>query len=138
MKKIALQSLVLACLCAPAAAGTGWSRADDMSLYRAMQIFGAVAREQAVLCQGFAPASVASRWSRRYGVREQEVAEQLRARHGAAEVAEASRPRALREPCRPLPDGYWRIRYERLLRDLEVRMDPAFSGLAPRPVGPQR
>ena len=120
---------------APAAAGTGWSRADDLSVYAAMRLYGGIAREQQVLCAGFAPASVMRHWDERYGAREAMVTRALAARHGADRVRMAADPRALREPCRPLPDGHWQRRYERLLRVLETRMDPAWRGLSPRRFG---
>jgi len=120
---------------APAAAGTGWSRASDLSAYSAMRLYGGIAREQQVLCAGFAPARVAARWDERYGAREAALRDALAARHGAEAVRRAGDPRALREPCRPLPDGHWERRYSRLLRLLESRMDPAWPGLAPRRLG---
>lgn len=116
----------------PAAAGTGWSRASDLSVWSAMRLYGGIAREQSVLCAGFAPARVAARWDDRYGAREAALRQALIARHGDAAVRLAADPRALREPCRPLPDGYWERRYAELLRLLESRMDPAWPGLAPR------
>jgi hypothetical protein len=122
---------------APAAAGTGWSRADDLSVYAAMRLYGGIAREQQALCGGFAPASVMRHWDERYGAREAAVGDALAGRYGEAPVRRAARPRALRQPCRPLPDDYWRRRYERLLGQLEARLDPAWRDLAPRPIGPR-
>jgi len=125
----------LAAMAAPAAAGTGWSRASDLSVYSAMRLYGGIAREQSVLCAGFAPSRVAARWDDRYGAREAALMHAMAQRHGEAAVRRASDPRGLREPCRPLPDGYWERRYARLLRLLESRMDPAWAGLAPQPPG---
>jgi len=122
----------------PAAAGTGWSRASDLSVWSAMRLYGAIAREQQALCGGFAPASVMRHWERRYGAREAAVAGLLAARYGAAAVQGASDPPALRAPCRPLPDGHWQRRYERLLRQLEARVSPDWQGLGPRPFAPAR
>jgi hypothetical protein len=130
-------ALVAALSAVPGAgqAGTGWSRAGDLSAYSAMRLFGGIAREQAVLCAHFAPAAVAHDWDVHYGGREAALMAALAARHGEAAVRLAASPRSLREPCRPLPDGYWRIRYERMLRLLEARMDPAWPGIAPRGLG---
>jgi hypothetical protein len=104
--------------------GTGWSRASDLSVYGAMDIYGEVAREQAILCQGFAPAGVTAGWARDFGAREAAVTAALAARHGEEALAEAeaaavaSRP----IPCAELPDGRWRRHYARLLRLLETRL----------------
>jgi hypothetical protein len=132
-KRTCLLTAAALAAAAPATAGTGWSRADDLSVYAAMRLYGGIAREQQVLCAGFAPASVMRHWGERYGGREAALTSALAARHGEPAVRRAADPRALREPCRPLPDGYWRRRYERLLRLLEARLDPAWEGLAPQP-----
>lgn len=132
-KRTFLLTAAVLAAAAPAAAGTGWNRADDLSVYAAMRLYGGIAREQQVSCAGFAPAAVMRHWDERYGGREALVARALAARHGEAALRRAADPRALREPCRPLPDGHWQHRYERLLRVLEARMDPAWDALAPRP-----
>ena len=104
--------------------GTGWSRAPDLSVYTAMLQFGDVAREQSVLCGGFATASVDSHWRRDFAFRTDAVTRALVARHGAAAVtaAEAAAAPTRRVACRDLPNGRWRNHYSRLLRLLETRL----------------
>ena len=135
MSKWSLLMIAGAMIAAPASAGTGWSRASDLSVWSAMRLYGGIAREQSVLCAGFAPGRVAVRWDERYGAREAILRDALAARYGAGAVVRAGDPHGLRQPCRPVPDGYWERRYVRLLRLLESRMDPAWPGLAPRRFG---
>ena len=122
IRKVLLAGLgafaIAGCSTAP---GTGWSRAPDLSVYAAMESYGEIAREQAVLCGGFDSARVASRWSEDFGAREAVVTARLAERHGAEAVAsaEAWMPRV---PCEELPTRKWRHRYERLLRLLETRL----------------
>jgi len=106
------------------APGTGWSRAPDLSVWSAMSLYGGVAREQAILCQGFAPAGVEARWRRDFAAREAIVAAALARRHGEIALAEAGAAAAAtrRVPCAATPDGRWRRHYARLLRLLETRL----------------
>jgi hypothetical protein len=102
--------------------GTGWSRAPDLSVYGAMDQYGAIAREQSVLCGGFGTATVADAWQEDFGAREAAVTARLADRHGTGAVAAAVEGRRLRAPCEPVPTLKWRHRYERLLRLLEARL----------------
>jgi len=105
------------------APGTGWSRASDLSVYAAMNVYADAAREQEMLCAGFAPAGVERHWARDFAAREAAVAAALAMRHGAGAVTAAEAAEAVRRvPCRPLPDGHWRRHYARLLRLLETRL----------------
>lgn len=120
MKRLLLLGLVLLAGCSTAP-GTGWSRAPDLSAYAAMRSYGEIAREQAVLCGGFATASVESHWAEDFGAREAAVSLRLAERHGgvAVDEAQAWMPRV---PCEEVPTLTWRHRYERLLRLLETRL----------------
>ena len=104
--------------------GTGWSRAPDLSVYAAMTTFGGIAREQSVLCGGFATASVERHWREDFGAREAAVAALLAARHGAAAVGAAAAGAAptRRVGCPEAPNLRWRRHYARLLRLLETRL----------------
>ncbi len=102
---------------------TGWRRASDLSIYAAMATFARNAREQQVLCQGFDPARVATRWDEDYSARHDAVTRALAARYGEAEVIGREAPRLQRVPCAAYPgDPKWRSSYVRLLRLLETRL----------------
>ncbi|WP_114952527.1 hypothetical protein [Sphingosinicella terrae] len=122
---VALASALLAAGCTasdyPPAAG--WSRAPDLSAYSAMVLYGGIAREQAMLCGGFSPASVDRHWQDDFGGREAAVEAALVGRHGAAAVerAESEAVATRTVPCPDVPDLRWRVHYARLLRLLEVR-----------------
>lgn len=104
--------------------GTGWSRAPDLSVFAAMTTFGGIAREQSVLCGGFATASVERHWREDFGAREAAVTERLAERHGAEAVGEAaaSATATRRVDCPDVPSLRWRRHYARLLRLLEARL----------------
>jgi len=104
--------------------GSGWSRAPDLSAYSAMTTFGAIAREQSVLCYGRSPARVDRSWQADFGAREAAVAAALVARHGAeaAEQAAAAGVPARRVSCPHVQNWRWREQYARLLRLLETRL----------------
>ena len=104
--------------------GAGWSRAPDLSVYSAMQLYGDIAREQSVLCGGFGTASVEDHWRRDFGARSEAVAAALIARHGASAVAAAEAKAVATRvvPCEDLPTARWRESYRRLLRLLETRL----------------
>ena len=98
---IALLALAAGCT----TPGTGWSRAPDLSVYGAMDQYGAIAREHSVLCGGFSTAAVGEAWREDFGAREAAVTARLVERHGAGDVAAAvasrSAARPLRRACRP-------------------------------------
>lgn len=114
---IALLALAAGCT----TPGTGWSRAPDLSVYGAMDQYGAIAREQSMLCGGFGTAAVDAAWREDFGAREAAVTARLTERHGADAVA-AAEGRIQRVPCEDVPTLKWRHRYERLLRLLETRL----------------
>lgn len=120
MKRLLLLVTVALAGCSTTS-GTGWSRAPDLSVYAAMESYGEIAREQAVLCGGFATASVESHWAEDFAAREAVVTARLAERHGgvAVDEAEAWVPRV---PCEEVPTLEWRHRYERMLRLLETRL----------------
>ncbi len=119
---LAALGFVSACATSNDAPGTGWSRASDQSVYRAMVEYGGLAREQAVLCEGDAPARVDADWRTRYGGRVDRITVALTARHG---VLAAAPPAILgRQPCEVPFDDSWEGHHARLLRLLEVRYFP--------------
>ena len=104
--------------------GTGWSRAPDLSVYSAMTVYGGLAREQEMLCAGFAPAAVEARWDDDFAAREAAVEAALAVRHGDGALAQAeaaARP-TRNVACPDIPDARWRRHYARLLRLLETRL----------------
>jgi len=116
-----LGAAAAACSTAP---GTGWSRAPDLSVYSAMRVFGEVAQEQEILCQGFGPAGVRRDWSEDFAGREARVTAALATRHGARALsdAEAAAVATRSVPCRDWPNDRWRDQYVRMLRLLEARL----------------
>ena len=103
-------------------AGSGWSRAPDLAVYRAMEMYGGIAREQSILCQGFRPEVVRDRWQRDFGTRSDAVISALVERHGAEEVGHERLAPTRRVSCTDIPDFSWREQYARLLRLLEIRL----------------
>ncbi|MGE0178905.1 MAG: hypothetical protein AB7O91_03675 [Sphingomonas sp.] len=103
-------------------AGSGWSRAPDLSVYGAMEMYGGIAREQSILCQGFRTEVVRTRWRDDFGARADAVESALVARHGAEAVQRAALYPSRRVACPNIPDMTWRVQYARLLRLLETRM----------------
>ena len=114
-----LAALLAGCSTAP---GTGWSRAGDLRVYGAMQVYERAALDQELLCAGFTAESTRDSWAREFGAREAAVAAALEARYGAAALAESRATWAPRVACRTVPDPAWRRRYARLLRLLELRL----------------
>lgn len=126
MRLAALALLALAgCSTAP---GTGWTRADDLSVYSSMRVFARAARDQEVYCAGFSPASARAHFEHDFGARETAVTDAVRSRYGADAVAEAERVYAPRVACGDVPDRQWRERYARLLRLMEIRLELAAEG----------
>ena len=103
-------------------AGSGWSRAPDLSVYGAMEMYGGIAREQSILCQGFRQEVVRDRWRDDFGARADAVEAALVARHGAEAVERAGLYPTRRVNCPTVPDLSWRYHYARLLRLLETRL----------------
>jgi hypothetical protein len=103
-------------------AGNGWTRAPDLSVYGAMEMYGGIAREQSILCQGFRIEVVRDRWRDDFGARADAVQAALVARHGAEAVERAGLYPTRRVACPNIPDMSWRVQYARLLRLLETRL----------------
>ena len=126
MKAVAflLPTALAACATEGVPPGSGWSRAPDLSAYSAMTTFGAVAREQSVLCYGRSPARVERNWTEDFGSREAAVIAALVGRHGpqAVERAEAAAEVTRNVACPDVQNWRWREQYSRLLRLLETRL----------------
>jgi hypothetical protein len=103
-------------------AGNGWTRAPDLSVYGAMEMYGGIAREQSILCGGFSTEVVRDRWRNDFGARADAVQAALVARHGAEAVERAGLYPTRRVACPNIPDASWRVQYARLLRLLETRL----------------
>lgn len=103
-------------------AEAGWSRAPDLTVYAAMEMYGGIAREQSMLCQGFRPEVVRESWARDFGERRETVHDALVERHGLEAVARAELAPTRRTPCPDVPDLSWRQQYARMLRLLEIRL----------------
>jgi hypothetical protein len=123
---ILLAALALAgCSTAP---GTGWTRADDLSVYSAMHVFARAAIDQEAYCFGRDPARITADWEQDFSARQGAVSFALTQRYGAEALAEARQTYAPRVPCGDVPDPQWRIRYTRMLRLLEIRLRMAAEG----------
>ena len=107
-----------ACSTAP---GTGWSRANDLSTYGAMQVFARAAIDQEAYCFGRDPARIRADWERDFSVRQQAVTQVLIGRYDADKLDEARQVYAPHVACGDLYDPQWRLRYTRMLRLLETR-----------------
>jgi hypothetical protein len=107
-----------ACSTAP---GTGWSRANDLSVYGSMQVFRRAAIDQEAYCFGRDPNLTLADWQRDFSVRQDAVARVLVERYGADRLDEAGQVYAPRVACGDIHDPQWRQRYTRMLRLLETR-----------------
>ena len=127
--KGALLAAILLSISGPALArdypvGTGWSRAPDLSVYGALVLSSALAREQDILCAGRNPARVEDDWRTTYAAREAWIADALATRYGEAAVARAANMQIGRITCPTLADRQWRRHHGRMLRLLELRLYP--------------
>ena len=102
--------------------GDGWSRAPDLAVFASMEMYGGIAREQSILCQGFRPEAVRSAWQDDFGARQLAVEAALAGRHGDEAVRRAELAPVRRIACTEVPDLRWRHQYARMLRLLEVRL----------------
>jgi hypothetical protein len=107
-----------ACSTAP---GTGWSRANDLSSYGAMQVFARAAIDQEAYCFGRDPVRIRADWARDFAARQEAVTRVLVGRYGADKLDEARQTYAPRVACGDVYDPQWRTRYTRMLRLLETR-----------------
>jgi hypothetical protein len=101
--------------------GTGYSRANDLSVYGSMQVFARAAVDQEAYCFGRDPARIRADWERDFSGRQEAVTRVLVGRYGADKLDEAGQIYAPRVPCGDVYDPQWRVRYTRLLRLLETR-----------------
>lgn len=108
--------------------GTGWSRAPDLSVYSALNHFGAVAREQSILCAGRTPQLADQEWRLLYAGRHDRVTSAINARYSAGAIYAARLPAGPRVPCGPRSAEGWWGNYERLLRLLEIRLLEGSAG----------
>lgn len=110
--------ILAACSTAP---GTGWSRANDLSVYGAMHVFARAAIDQEAYCFGRDPARINADWDHDFRARQGAVSAVLAERYGAEALADARAIYAPRVACGDVPDPQWRRRYVRQLRLLETR-----------------
>ena len=121
MKRMTGLSALLALGACSTAPGTGWSRANDLSTYGAMQVFARAAIDQEAYCFGRDPARIRADWERDFSARQEAVTRVLLGRYGADKLDEAGRVYAPRVACGDVYDPQWRLRYTRMLRLLETR-----------------
>jgi hypothetical protein len=107
-----------ACSTAP---GTGYSRANDLSVYGSMQVFRRAAIDQEAYCLGRDPGRTRADWDHDFSARQEAVTRVLVGRYGADRLDEAGHVYAPRVACGDVYDPQWRQRYTRLLRLLETR-----------------
>ena len=121
MKRVPALLSVMALGACSTAPGTGWSRANDLSVYGSMQVFARAAVDQEAYCFGRDPALTRADWERDFSVRQEAITRVLVGRYGADKLDEARRVYAPRVACGDLYDPQWRTRYTRMLRLLETR-----------------
>jgi hypothetical protein len=128
MRRAAILLAALALSACSTAPGTGWSRANDLSVYSAMHVFARAAIDQEAYCFGRDPARISADWDEDFRARQGAVSAALAQRYGAEALAEARAAYAPRVPCGDVADPQWRLRYTRLLRLLEIRLRMAAEG----------
>ena len=121
MRRLLLLASLLALGACSTVPRTGWSRANDLSVYGSMHVFRRAAIDQEAYCFGRDPARMLAEWERDYAARQEAVTRVLVGRYGADKLDEARRVYAPRVPCGDIPDPQWRTRYTRMLRLLETR-----------------
>lgn len=119
-RMLVVASLLIAGACSTAP-GTGWSRANDLSVYGSMHVFRRAAMDQEAYCFGREPDRMLADWEREFSARQEAVTRVLVDRYGAGKLDEARRVYAPRVPCGDVHDPQWRQRYTRMLRLLETR-----------------
>jgi hypothetical protein len=128
MRRALLLLSALALAACSTAPGTGWTRANDLSVYSAMHVFARAAIDQEAYCFGRDPARIRADWDQDFSARQSAVSAALSQRYGADKLAEARATYAPRVPCGDVPDPQWRLRYTRMLRLLEIRLHMAAEG----------
>jgi hypothetical protein len=108
--------------------GTGWSRANDLSVYGSMQVFARAAFDQEAYCLGGNVTDIRANWDREFAARQQAVTQVLVGRYGADKLDEARGAYAPRVACGDIYDPPWRTRYSRMLRLLETRFQLQAGG----------
>jgi hypothetical protein len=128
MRRVPILLAALALAACSTAPGTGWTRANDLSVYSAMHVFARAAIDQEAYCFGRDPARITADWDEDFSARQGAVSAALNQRYGADAMAEARATYAPRVPCGDVPDPQWRLRYTRMLRLLEIRLRLAAEG----------
>ncbi|HYI48699.1 MAG TPA: hypothetical protein VEX35_09565 [Allosphingosinicella sp.] len=121
----ALLLMLAACSTAP---GTGWTRANDLSVYGSMHVFARAAIDQEAYCFGRDPSRITADWDHDFSARQGAVSYALTQRYGAEAMDRARAVYAPRVACGDVPDPQWRTRYTRMLRLLEIRLRLAAEG----------
>lgn len=121
MKRVLLVATLLMASGCSTAPGTGWSRANDLSVYGSMQVFRRAAIDQEAYCFGRDPDRTLADWQRDFSVRQDAVARVLTERYGADKLDDAGQIYAPRVACGDVHDPQWRTRFTRMLRLLETR-----------------
>ena len=121
MKRLLIIASSLALGACSTVPGTGWSRANDLSVYGSMQVFRRAAIDQEAYCFGRDPDRTLADWQRDFSARQDAVARVLVDRYGADRLDEAGRVYAPRVACGDVHDPQWRTRFVRMLRLLETR-----------------
>ena len=89
MKRALVLAILLAMAGCSTAPGTGWSRANDLSVYGSMQVFRRAAIDQEAYCFGRDPQRTRADWERDFSVRQAAVTQMLVGRYGADKLDEA-------------------------------------------------
>jgi hypothetical protein len=121
MKRLLVLASLLSLGACSTAPGTGWSRANDLSVYGSMQVFRRAAIDQEAYCFGRDPDLTLADWQRDFSARQEAVTRVLVDRYGADKLDEARQAYAPPVACGDVHDPQWRNRYVRQLRLLETR-----------------
>ena len=121
MKRLLILAILFPLAACSTAPGTGYSRANDLSVFGSMQVFRRAAIDQEAYCFGRDPDRTLADWERDFSARQEAVARVLVGRYGADRLDEARQVYAPRVACGDVYDPQWRQRYTRLLRLLETR-----------------
>ena len=128
MKRMLIAASLLALGGCSTVPRTGWSRANDLSVYGSMHVFRRAAIDQEAYCFGRDPARMLGEWERDFAARQDAVTQVLLGRYGADKLDDARRVYAPHVPCGDVYDPQWRNRYTRMLRLLETRFQLQRAG----------
>ena len=121
MRRLLLLASLLALGACSTVPRTGWSRANDLSVYGSMHVFRRAAIDQEAYCFGRDPTRIRADWNRDFSARQDAVTRVLVGRYGGDKLDEARATYAPRVACGDVYDPQWRERYTRMLRLLETR-----------------